>query len=330
MAEMDEVIVLIYDAPETTSIPLDVRAGWIRSLYPDVRVIEAWDGPTAVGDTHEIRTMHESYIRDVLGIRKVTAFYSSEFYGKHMSHALEAENRIVDEERQAVPVSASQIRENPYACRKYLHPLVYRDLVTNVVFLGAPSTGKTTLAECLAKEYGTVWMPEYGREYWEQHQKDRRLSPEQLVDIARIHLQKENEMLSEADRYLFTDTNALTTAVFSRQYHCFVHQDLERLAKEAETRYDLVFLCGTDIPYDNTWDRSGEGSRETFQKRIISDLRIRRVPFIPLSGTLEERIALVRRVLASHMKFMNPYEIHESICTASSGEWNRLNGFYAT
>ncbi|MCC5600764.1 ATP/GTP-binding protein [Nostoc favosum] len=45
---------------------------------------------------------------------------------------------------------------------------MYRDLITNVVFLGAPSTGKTTIASQLAKEYNTVWMPEYGREYWEK------------------------------------------------------------------------------------------------------------------------------------------------------------------
>ncbi|WP_292760680.1 AAA family ATPase [Nostoc sp. NOS(2021)] len=34
--------------------------------------------------------------------------------------------------------------------------------------MGAPSTGKTTIASQLAKEYNTVWMPEYGREYWEK------------------------------------------------------------------------------------------------------------------------------------------------------------------
>ena len=39
---------------------------------------------------------------------------------------------------------------------------MYRDLVRNVVFLGAPSTGKTTLCQRLASRYRTQWMPEYG------------------------------------------------------------------------------------------------------------------------------------------------------------------------
>lgn len=59
LAEVDELLVIIYHAPETTRVPLPVRAGWLRRLYPTVQVIEAWDGPTQVGDTPEIRAMHE-------------------------------------------------------------------------------------------------------------------------------------------------------------------------------------------------------------------------------------------------------------------------------
>lgn len=74
------------------------------------------------------------------------------------------------------------------------------------VLLGAPSTGKTTIAELMAKEYSTVWMPEYGREYWEKHQIDRRLTLEQLLEIAEGHLSREEKLLYEANKYLFTDT----------------------------------------------------------------------------------------------------------------------------
>ena len=39
LAEMDEVIIIIYDAPETTLVPLSIRSGWIRKLYPQTKVI---------------------------------------------------------------------------------------------------------------------------------------------------------------------------------------------------------------------------------------------------------------------------------------------------
>ena len=41
LAEMDELIVLIYNASDVTDIPLQVRAGWIRALYPRVTVTES-------------------------------------------------------------------------------------------------------------------------------------------------------------------------------------------------------------------------------------------------------------------------------------------------
>lgn len=104
LTETDEVVVIIFDAPETTHVPLNVRASWLRRLYPTVRVVEAWDGPTGVGDTPELRQVHEEYVMNRLKIRGITHFYSSEFYGDHMSRALGAIDRRVDRARAMVPV----------------------------------------------------------------------------------------------------------------------------------------------------------------------------------------------------------------------------------
>lgn len=305
LEEMDEVIVLIYDCPKTTRIPLPVRSAWIRRLHPTVKVIEAWDGPTEVGDTPEIKRRHDEYLLRRLGSRRITHFYSSEFYGDHVSAAFGAVNRIVDAERARLPVSGTAVRADPFAYRAYLDPTVYRDLITNAVFLGAPSTGKTTLAARLAQEYDTVWMPEYGREYWEQHQVQRRLSRGQLVEIAEEHLRREEEALYQARGFLFTDTNALTTYVFALDYHGGALPRLTRLAEQAAARYDLVFVCDADIPYEDTWDRSGAAHREVFQKRVLADLAMRRIPYFLLRGDLEQRVAAVKCVLERYPKYAN-------------------------
>ncbi len=303
LAEMDQVTVIIYDAPETTSVPLSVRSRWIKQLYPTVRVIEAWDGPTQVGDTVEVQQMHERYVIETLGIRQITHFYSSEFYGEHMSRALGAVNRQVNPQRSTVPISATLIRENPFQYRSFLHPIVYHDLITKVVFVGAPSTGKSTIAECMAQRLHTVWMPEYGREYWEQHQIERRLSPQQLVEIADGHLERENQLLMHANRYLFCDTNAITTYMFGQAYHGGVDVRLEELARQAQSRYDLVFLCDVDIPYDDTWDRSGDVQRLVFQKQIVADLQIRKIPYFVLKGDVYTRAVKIEHVLQTFHKY---------------------------
>ena len=311
LSEMDEMIVIIYDSPETTQIPLGLRSGWIRSLYPAAQIIEAWDGPAEVGYTPQLMRSHEQYVIDALGVKGITHFYSSEPYGEHMSRALGAINRQVDGTRKQVPISSTQIRNDPFRYREYVEPEIYRDLITNVVFLGAPSTGKSTLAERLSREFDTQWMPEYGREYWEKYQLNRRLSPKQLMEIAEGHIEREDSLLERANRYLFTDTNAITTATFARYYHGTVEPRLSELVNSAARRYDLVFVCDIDVPYEDTRDRSGEVNRSIFQRQVIADLNQLKVPFIMLRGSLEERVEQVRSALNRFRKYDNIIELYE-------------------
>ena len=110
LLEMDHVVVVIYDAKDVTPVPLSVRAEWIRKLYPTAEVIEARDGPTEVGYTERIKAMQEQYIHGLLNGRRITHFYSSELYGEHMSHALQAVNRVVDIDRLKFPVSGTIVK----------------------------------------------------------------------------------------------------------------------------------------------------------------------------------------------------------------------------
>jgi NadR type nicotinamide-nucleotide adenylyltransferase len=301
LAENDHLIVILYDAPET-GLPLPLRASWFRRLYPSVEIIEAWGGPSAVGDQPEITRLHDEYIRSVLGDRRIDRFYSSEFYGEHVSRGLRCADRRVDPERRRVPVSGTQIRSDPFAYRRFLDPIVYRELLFKVLFVGAPSTGKTTIAERLAERYGTVWMPEYGREYWTAHQVNRRLTLEQLVEIAEGHRQREDALALEANRYFFVDTDATTTRMFSLYYHGTAHPRLVELANQSRDRYDIIFLCEDDIPYEDV-DRSGEANRTWFQERIREDLAARGTPFTALKGAVEERMECVSDVLRAFRKF---------------------------
>lgn len=304
LAEVDEMVVLIYDT-HVTPIPLSVRANWIRTLYPQVTVIEAWDGPEGYSNERAFEIQQEEYIIKMLNGRRITHFYSSEFYGDHVSKALGAVDRRLDETRKNVPISATMIRENPLRYRGFINDVVYKDLITKVVFVGAMSTGKSTLTEALAKKYQTTFAAEYGREYWAQHQVDRRISFEAFDEIAIGHWEREEIALLQANRYLFVDTNAITTYMYAKDYHGKAPQLLTQMALENAQRYDLFFLCDVDIPYDDTWDRSGDQKRQVFQKQIIADLHERRIPYITLQGTLSERMEQVAAVLVNFVKFDN-------------------------
>lgn len=300
--EMDEVIVLIYDDP-IINISLAIRAGWIREIYPKIIVLEGKKAPNDTGYTPEIMKIQEDYVLGVLEGKKISHFYSSEPYGKHMSLALNAIDRQVDLSRKKIPISATKIRENTFRNKQFIHPVVYKDLITKVVLLGAPSTGKSTLAEKLATHFNTQWMPEYGREYWGKHQVNNRLTLEDLKVIAETHIQKEDTFVLNSNQYLFSDTNAITTYLFSLDYHGKALHKLKSLAKIAETRYDVILVCDTDIPYEDTWDRSGDVKRKEFQQSIIDDLKSRNLNYHILQGSIEERVIKVEQILKNYSKY---------------------------
>ena len=123
------------------------------------------------------------------------------------------------------------------------------------------------------------------------------MSLDQLVEIAEGHLEREEQLLYKTDRFLFTDTNAIITSLFSRYYHRKTAKRLDEITERAAYRYDLVFVCDTDIPHDDTWDRSGDANRQIFHKQLVGDLLARRIPFFLLRGGLETRLDFVKKVL---------------------------------
>ncbi len=299
---VERLTILIYEAPGVTDVPLALRAKWIREFNSNLEVIECVDGPTDV--TYELAGMkaHEQYVLKKLDGRKISHFFSSEPYGEHMSLALGARDVRIDQDRMNVPISASQIRDGLYSNRRYLSPRVYFDHLTKVVLLGAPSTGKSTLTEKLAEHFNTTFMPEYGREYWELNNLQRRLNPDQLLEIALTHRQRELIAAHDANQYFFIDTNALTTEIFSEYYHGDSLPRLRELSIETKERYDLFVLCGDDIPYDDTADRSGESNRSEFQLATIRKLKELEIYYHEVSGTIEERISKLTQILETRTK----------------------------
>ena len=170
-------------------------------------------------------------------------------------------------------------------------------MIKKIVFLGGPSTGKTTLCEILADELNTITVPEYGRDYWSQHQVNRRLSSEQLLHIAQTQNQWEDLATPKANRYLFCDTSAFTTWHFAMHYHQIALPELEQLAKACWQRYDLVVLCDDDIPYDDTWERSGDANRREFQAFNRQYLKKHGIKYILATGNIAQRKQTVLKSL---------------------------------
>jgi NadR type nicotinamide-nucleotide adenylyltransferase len=169
-----------------------------------------------------------------------------------------------------------------------------KDAVKRVCIVGAESTGTTTLARELAEHYGSVWVPEYGREYSEKlaasgvdlwHYQWR---SEEFVHIARVQQEMEDEMAQLATRVLFCDTDALATAIWHERYMEARSPKVEAIA--AARHYDLYILTGCEIPFVADEIRDGESMRHWMTDRFEQELSRRAEPWLKVSGGPEERM----------------------------------------
>lgn len=179
----------------------------------------------------------------------------------------------------------------------------YGNEVARVVFVGAESTGKSTLSEYLARAYDTVSVPEIGRFIWEE--KGGKLNADDYVEIAVKHRAAEDAALAHARRWLFVDTNALTTLLLGVEFHQVGDvppAELLRCADDCKARYAHTFVCADDIPYEEQDVRENEAWRGRIQQLVLKDLDARGISYTIVRGSVEERAAQVRGVLDAKLK----------------------------
>ena len=328
----DLVIVLVYGNPDFPEMPVHARADWIRSAFSNRSDLEVFVPQNAPENDADDFTQRE-FVRVWLEERgfKPNMVFGSENYIAGFAAHIGASPVVVDLERLRIPTSGTEVRKIWRAYResvKYVNdpPLFYttpgdlelfaalearvsykvlevsqrwREPVHRVVLMGAESTGKSTLTERLAQEFNEPFVLEYGREVWQN--KNGELEQADYTHIAEHHCELEDAAIGRANRFLFVDTNAITTAYLGSVYDGTVPDRVIELARAAETRYHHVFLLADDIPFEQDGWRDGALWRSRSQSIIKYDLRVRGVHFTEIFGDLESRINQVRAVLEGHV-----------------------------
>jgi NadR type nicotinamide-nucleotide adenylyltransferase len=170
--------------------------------------------------------------------------------------------------------------------------------LTRIVLFGPESTGKSTLAAALAKEYKTEWVPEYARDYLQKKYDDSGIvcEPEDLIPIAKGQIQLENEKAFEANQYLFCDTCVLQTLTYAQVYYDnFKNEILEHYVKEH--KYTHFFLTYIDTPWvpDDLRDKPNERLKmfSIFEQALIQ----RNLPYTVLKGNLKQRLTKATSII---------------------------------
>ncbi len=166
--------------------------------------------------------------------------------------------------------------------------------VRRIVFIGAECTGKSTIARAVAEHFGDPCSDEYVRQYVEQ--LDRSLDESDLEPIAQGQIRLEDDAYAKAARYVFHDTNLLSSILYAEHYfNTSIHWVDERFISRV---YDRYFFCQPDIPWKaDAGQRVGPQERERLHKQFESILERFRIPYITLEGSSEKRLNTVLETL---------------------------------
>lgn len=172
--------------------------------------------------------------------------------------------------------------------------------VRRIAILGAESTGKSTLADTLARAHGTRWVPEYLREFVDTF--GRVPYEDDQAGIARMQRAREDAMARQVSaapggsRLLFCDTTPLMTAVYSRIYWGRVPPDL--LAMEAAHDYALTVVAAPDLPWvPDGLMRDSDAVRQRVHAQLVAVLEERAIPYALVAGDLPQRVRQVQALL---------------------------------
>ncbi len=118
--------------------------------------------------------------------------------------------------------------------------------VIKIAVVGPESTGKSTVAEQLAQQLGTVCVPEYAREYCRHLNREYTLQDEMNMFYGQVALERSLVPLAQ-NNVLVCDTMFLTIKIWCD--HLFGHTPGEVLEAIQVAHYDLYLLMDIDLPW---------------------------------------------------------------------------------
>ena len=292
-SQCHDLLILSYTSRQFPGCNAMNRRRWLEREFPDAHVVVLDETEDIPDDDSSDETQRNFAANKLLELNFIpTHVFSSEEYGPGFAVYLTdyfhqpVIHVSVDQSRVNQPISATHIRENVHHNRHWLPGHVYADFVRRVAFIGAESTGKSTLAYWLSQRLQTKYVAEYGRELWIQ--KKGHLTYDDMLHIAKKQIEIETLTQESANRYLICDTTPLTTLFYCLNY--FGRAD-PRLAGLARRHYDRLLLLNPDFPLVQDGTRQDEEFRLNQHHWYLRELMRRNQTYTLVSGGITERQA---------------------------------------
>ena len=157
-----------------------------------------------------------------------------------------------------------------------------------VAITGPESTGKSTLAERLAKHFNVAYIPEYSRTYLENF--EGKYTENDVVEIAKAQHNLIIEEEKKNPKILIADTEIIVCKIWIEYVFKHPNEMTEDLLRRQN--FDLYLLCDIDLPwvYDPLRENPNIDERKELFEIYKNTLTKMNVPFGVVRGSDEERV----------------------------------------
>ncbi len=158
--------------------------------------------------------------------------------------------------------------------------------IIKIAIVGPESTGKSELCKQLAKEYNTIFVPEFARNYLTN--LGRPYTYEDVIYMGQQQILLEKEYEKRANKILFCDTNLITIKIWLHVVFNKVPFYMDVLI--GKNKYDKILLMDIDLPWQDDPLREHPNRREEILNLHINELKSRKAEFKLIGGNGIERL----------------------------------------
>ena len=170
--------------------------------------------------------------------------------------------------------------------------------IKKIAIVGPESTGKSTIAQQLAKHYQTFWVPEYARYYCAALTEPCNLQDEVNMYHGQVALEESILAIAEKD-LIICDTTFITVKVWSDE----VFGNTPEVVLKALPLHtcDLYLLMDIDLPWQEDPLRDFPHKREHFMQVWHQELKNLNANYVVIGGT-DERLNNAITAVESFLK----------------------------
>jgi HTH-type transcriptional repressor of NAD biosynthesis genes len=298
--QCDRIVVLVC-ASEQEPMSLSLRMGWLQAYYrhDDQVSIEGMlyhesELPNTSVSSRSVSQLWAARFQKL--VPSATHIFSSEPYGTFVAEYMGIKSVQVDLDREAVPISATAIREAPLRHWAYLPEVVRPHFVQKVILLGTESTGKSTLCERLAAAFATNWVPEAGRDIVPE---TRACRWEDLEAIVGEQTHRIETALPSSNRFLFIDTDWHIT----RSYGQFLFGRELAVSDEVKAQQagHHAFFLTQDAPFVQDGTRLSRSARDRLEASHLATLQASGIAPVLVRGDWEARFSQIKTRLEEEL-----------------------------